>query len=285
MVGMAIVVSSALLGLAFFVTSLVAWAVRREDKASSIAAEPRNLATRVVRGLLGLHVNGLSSPPPWARQAAQQSPLTYRRLRPWRNPGDQSGATGGTGASPGTGAPSAPRRRLRDLARRSRLRVLVAGLALAAFQAILPATGGRAATLSPGTGSGQEAAWTVSHRSGPPPGDVPAGDEIITGTGDTLGWHLYAASSADGWRWHGLATLRPGGSAHESWIGQQCLTGDGRFVVTVVAPRHAHNSGTGMDRGGLAYAVDAHTGSVRPLAAGVSLAYLNPGCGTGDRVA
>ncbi len=66
MVGMVIVVSSALLGLAFFVTSLVAWAVRREDKASSIAAEPRNLATRVVRGLLGLHVNGLSSPPPWA---------------------------------------------------------------------------------------------------------------------------------------------------------------------------------------------------------------------------
>jgi hypothetical protein len=52
--------------------------------------------------------------------------------------------------------------------------------------------------------------------------------------------------------------VRAGGSGDEGWIGQQCVTGDGRFVITVVAPWHAHNSGPGMDRGGMAYAVDAH---------------------------
>jgi len=117
------------------------------------------------------------------------------------------------------------------------------------------------------------------------PAHVPAGDELVAGTGDTGGWHLYAASSGDTWRWHLLATLRPSGYGDESWIGQQCLTGDGRYVVAVVAPWHANNSEAGVDAGGLGYTVDAHTGAVRPLVSGVSLAYFNPGCGTGSQVA
>jgi hypothetical protein len=105
---------------------------------------------------------------------------------------------------------------------------------------------------------------------------------MVTGSGDLEGYHLYAASGADGWRWRALATLQPGGAGDEQWIGQQCLTGDGRTVVAVVAPWGAANSGSGMDSGGFAYAVDAHTGAVRPLAAGVSLAYFDPGCGRGS---
>ncbi|HEX6676866.1 MAG TPA: GDSL-type esterase/lipase family protein [Actinomycetes bacterium] len=96
---------------------------------------------------------------------------------------------------------------------------------------------------------------------------------------------MFAASSVGGWRWRALATLRPGAPDGERWIGQQCLTGDGRQVVAVVAPWHANNSEAGMGRGGLAYAIDARTGAVRPLAAGVSLAYFNPGCGAGRTVA
>jgi len=114
---------------------------------------------------------------------------------------------------------------------------------------------------------------------------VAAGDEIVTGRGDPDGWHLYAASSGGGWRWHPLATLQPGGAGDERWIGQQCLTGDGRFVVAVVAPWHAQNDEAGRDRGAFAYVVDAHSGVVRPLLAGVSLAYFDPGCGVGGRVA
>jgi hypothetical protein len=117
------------------------------------------------------------------------------------------------------------------------------------------------------------------------PSAVPPGDELVTGTGDTAGWHVFAAAAGDGWRWHALATLRPANYADEKWIGQQCLTGDGRYVIVVAAPWHANNSAPGIDRGAFAYAVDAHNGSVRPLASGVSLAYFDPGCGAGDQLA
>ncbi|MEW1839192.1 SGNH/GDSL hydrolase family protein [Nonomuraea angiospora] len=114
---------------------------------------------------------------------------------------------------------------------------------------------------------------------------VPQGDEIVFGDGDTSGYHVYAASSGDGWTWHALATLQPGRGQEERWIGQQCLTGDGRYAVVVVAPWSASNRETGVNAGGLVYAVDAHKGTVRPLASGASLAYFNPACGTGSEVA
>ena len=127
--------------------------------------------------------------------------------------------------------------------------------------------------------SDARAGETAAGRSGTASTRIPAGDEIATGTGDTNGYHLYAASSGSKWSWLPLATLQPGGSADERWIGRQCLTGNGRYVVAVVAPWHASNSAVGMDEGGYAYAIDAHTGAVQPLAAGVSLAYFDPGCG------
>lgn len=116
---------------------------------------------------------------------------------------------------------------------------------------------------------------------------IPAGDEIVVGRGDTNGWHLYAASAGGGWAWHPLATLRPGGGDPngERWIGRQCLTGDGRHVVAVVAPWDANNDPIGVERGGLAYVVDAHTGAARPLVGGVSLHYFTPSCGAGGAVA
>lgn len=114
-----------------------------------------------------------------------------------------------------------------------------------------------------------------------------AGDEIVDGRGDSDGWHLYAASSGNGWAWQPLATLAPAGvdANGERWTGRQCLTGDGRYVVAVVAPWNTDNSPDGADRGGIAYVVDAHSGAVRPLLSGVSLYYFSPSCGAGDTVA
>ena len=116
---------------------------------------------------------------------------------------------------------------------------------------------------------------------------VPAGDEVATGRGDADGWHLYAAASAAPDRWQPLATLAPSqiNPGGETWIGRQCITGDGRYVVAVVAPWSANNSPSGMDRGGVAYVVDAHTGAARPLVTGVSLHYFNPSCGAGSTAA
>jgi hypothetical protein len=116
---------------------------------------------------------------------------------------------------------------------------------------------------------------------------VPAGDEVVDGRGDSGGWHIYAASSADGWSWRPLATLDPFGldPGGERWIGRQCLTGDGKYVVAVVAPWSANNSPAGLDHGGVAYVVNARTGAVHPLVSGVSLYYFTPSCGPGSSVA
>lgn len=115
--------------------------------------------------------------------------------------------------------------------------------------------------------------------------NLPPGDEIVTATADQNGYHLYAASSGSGWRWQPLATLQPGGYDEQRWIGEHCLTGDGRWVVAVVAPWPANNSDLGREQGGIAYAVNAHTGAVRPLAAGLALTYFNPGCAADGSVA
>jgi len=116
---------------------------------------------------------------------------------------------------------------------------------------------------------------------------VPAGDEIVDGRGDSDGWHIYAASSGDRWAWRPLVTLDPFGldPGGERWIGRQCLTGDGKYVVAVVAPWSANNSPAGLDHGGVAYAVNARTGAVHPLVSGVSLYYFTPSCGPGSSVA
>jgi hypothetical protein len=178
-----------------------------------------------------------------------------------------------------------------------RCRLLAAAIAILMTAGTLFATSFQAVALPHGTpghgrpakvtkeddGQGRPLATVPLTRLAP----VPSGDEVVTGRGDSAGWHLYAASSGDGWRWQPLATLFPAGGDPngERWIGRQCLTGDGRFVVAVVAPWSANNSAAGLNAGGIAYVVDAHSGRVRPLVGGLSLAYFTPSCGPGDAVA
>src|SRR5215469_12756890 len=160
--------------------------------------------------------------------------------------------------------------------------VMAAAIAVAAG----PSGGAKARASAVLVPSGVAASGSHARKvPGPRPVLVRPGDEVVTGRGDQHGWHVFAASSGGGWRWQPLATIQPAGDDSEGWIGQQCLTGDGRFVVVVIAPWHVQNEAWGMGSGALAYVVNAHTGVVRPLAAGVSLAYFDPGCGTGSRVA
>lgn len=114
---------------------------------------------------------------------------------------------------------------------------------------------------------------------------VPRGDLAIYGTGDIFGYHLYTSAASGNWKWRALATIQPGGNEDERWIGQQCLTGNGRTIAAVIAPWSANNSEEGMDSGAFTYAVDAATGAVRPLATDASLAYFDPGCGVDGNVA
>jgi hypothetical protein len=66
-----------------------------------------------------------------------------------------------------------------------------------------------------------------------------------------------------------------------SWIGYQCMSGDGRYAAVVVLPASAVNLTAARDHGALAYSVDLVHGTVRPIASAVGLKYHSPGCGTG----
>ncbi|MEU7023930.1 hypothetical protein ABZ990_25170 [Streptomyces sp. NPDC046203] len=95
---------------------------------------------------------------------------------------------------------------------------------------------------------------------------------------------MTAAGSA-GYAWKNLATLAEPGIEADSWIGNACVTGTGRYAVVVYAPRTFTNKAELMARGGFTAVVDLASGSVRKLPVLTSLSYYNPGCGAGDTAA
>lgn len=132
-----------------------------------------------------------------------------------------------------------------------------------------PAPAGRAALASPDQALG--AGWRGSS------------DVLVTGSGDTDGYHLFVAREKDAFAWSTLATL--GSSALEvgPWMGEVCVTGSGRYAVAVFAPKKAANKPHLMMAGGLAAVVDTTTGKATHVATGVQLSYFTPACGPGDR--
>src|SRR5258706_10283698 len=110
-----------------------------------------------------------------------------------------------------------------------------------------------------------------------------ARDLIVTGGGDDRGYHLFQATAVGGWQWRPLATILPQRMADVDWTGRQCVTGDGRYVVVVVAPRQGLTHAAVADSGAMSYVVDMAAGAVRPLVAGVGIRYFSPGCGVDDR--
>lgn len=107
-----------------------------------------------------------------------------------------------------------------------------------------------------------------------------ATDRVLLGRGGPHGYRLLVSESSRGWHWRELAILGTDTSGNgEPWIGYQCLTGDGRYAVAVVAPRSAANVPALRDRGASAYSVRVKDGRTIELSRSVALKYYNPGCG------
>ena len=107
-------------------------------------------------------------------------------------------------------------------------------------------------------------------------------DVLVTGRGDSAGYHVQVATAKSGFVWRELAVIHPAGVDDGSWLGYQCVSGDGRYAAVAVLPRSGVNIAAARDHGGFAYSVDLSSGQVRPLSAGVGLKYHSPGCGLGD---
>jgi len=117
-----------------------------------------------------------------------------------------------------------------------------------------------------------------------PPVIRPSDDLLVNGFGDGDGYQLLIADADRPSSWRHLATLAPPLGIDDTWIGRQCLTGDGRYVIATVAPRLSATHPDQVAHGGFAYSVDVTTGQVHPLASGVTLAYFSPGCGVASTV-
>ncbi|GGL16726.1 hypothetical protein Sme01_71340 [Sphaerisporangium melleum] len=110
-------------------------------------------------------------------------------------------------------------------------------------------------------------------------------DTAVAAAGDATGFHVLAAEEGEGYQWRTVATLSEPGMDTDQWIGNVCLTGSGRSVVAVYAPRHFTNRPWLFSRGAFAAVIDLASGAVTKLRDQVSLAYYNPGCGAGDSAA
>ncbi|THA56251.1 hypothetical protein E6P78_32330 [Streptomyces sp. A0958] len=62
-------------------------------------------------------------------------------------------------------------------------------------------------------------------------------DVAWTTSSDANGFHLLTAAGSGGYAWKNLATLAEPGFDADSWIGNACVTGTGRYAVVVYAPR------------------------------------------------
>lgn len=107
-------------------------------------------------------------------------------------------------------------------------------------------------------------------------------DRMWTTSGDATGFHVLVAEAKTGYTWRTAATLSERGVEADLWIGNACVTGSGRRAVVVYAPRTYTNRSVLFGRGGFTAVVDLVTGVVTRLPVRTTLAYYNPGCGTGE---
>lgn len=107
-------------------------------------------------------------------------------------------------------------------------------------------------------------------------------DRAVAVAGDATGLHVLVAEAYTGYSWRTATTLTVTGTDTSEWIGQACVTGNGQYAVVVYAPRQITNDPAAFGFGALAAVVNLATGRVIRLGAGVSIAYFDPGCGTGQ---
>jgi lysophospholipase L1-like esterase len=115
-----------------------------------------------------------------------------------------------------------------------------------------------------------------------PSGWQHSSDEAVTVSGDSTGLHVLAASEASGYAWRTVATLGDPAVETDLWVGQACVTAAGRYAVVVYAPEQATNTAEAQGVLGRAAVVNLRTGAVKDLGGGFSIAYFDPGCGTGS---
>lgn len=115
------------------------------------------------------------------------------------------------------------------------------------------------------------------------PGWNQSADRIVAVQGDQSGLHVLVADEASGYEWQTVATLGDPGVLTSGWIGQACVTGDGQYAVVVYAPREVTNMAGAMGVLGRVAIVSLESGTVRQVGGGYSVAYFDPGCGTGDQ--
>src|ERR1700761_5315000 len=118
-----------------------------------------------------------------------------------------------------------------------------------------------------------------------PSADLGAGwasssDELVTGTGDSAGYHVMVARENGAFRWQNLVALDVPQIDLGPWTGEICTTGDGKYAVAVYAPSADTNTPALIEAGAYASVIDLATGKATPVAAGVLLAYDDPGCGS-----
>jgi lysophospholipase L1-like esterase len=172
--------------------------------------------------------------------------------------------------------------------------LLVGYLAQAQALAAPAASAHSAAAAHTAAGSGRP---TGRGKTAPAPGPVrladpgkvlPSGwqrssDVAVAVSGDATGLHVLAAREASGYAWRTVATLGAPGVETDLWIGQACVTASGAYAVVVYAPEQAANMAEEQGVLGRAAIVNLRNGAVRELGGGFSIAYFDPGCGTGSQ--
>ncbi|WP_407986287.1 hypothetical protein [Kitasatospora sp. CMC57] len=109
-------------------------------------------------------------------------------------------------------------------------------------------------------------------------------DRAWTTSGDADGFHVLTADAKAGYAWNTAATLKEPGFDADQWIGNACVTGSGKRMVAVYAPRTFTNRPELFARGGFSAVVDLESGAVTKLDVKASLAYYSPGCGADEQV-
>jgi len=109
-----------------------------------------------------------------------------------------------------------------------------------------------------------------------------SGDELVTATGDSGGYHVMVASEQNAFAWKNLVTLTAPSDDVGPYTGEICTTGDGKYAVAVYAPSASTNTPALVEAGSFVAVINLATGKAIPVAARVQLAYYDPGCGLGD---
>ncbi|MFC8012643.1 golvesin C-terminal-like domain-containing protein [Streptomyces cinereoruber] len=108
-------------------------------------------------------------------------------------------------------------------------------------------------------------------------------DTAVTTTGDGTGFHLLAGKEKEGYQLRTIASLFEDGFASDTWVGNHCVTGSGKYAAVSYAPRMFTNKPELMVRGAFTAVVDLTLGEITKLPFQSSLAYFSPGCGQGDQ--